>query len=369
MKILLVNDHYSFGGAENYVQNLKEQLSSEHEVKVLTLDGSNKSNYSIEETPNPVLKLKNRYFSNRKIKRKISEAVEDFNPDVVHLNKNVVAPVAVLKGLKGEKVVKTVHDFGYVSLEDKYAYDMNNWERKVRKILDRGTQKYLKDLRAEVIDEYTAPSKALTNELEKNNYNPATHIPNFVTDREPSYGGEHFLFVGRLENGKAPDLLVDAYREAKEEKLELPPLEIAGKGKMQEDLKKKISKEDLEEKITVHGYVSEEKLEDLYRNSLAGVIPSRWRENNPLVALEAKAYGKPLILSDKGGLPELVDEGKTGFIFSSENTGDFSETLAQDVDWEKLGENSRKDYEENYTPEVHIQKLLQIYTGVEENSK
>ena len=95
MKILLVNDHYSFGGAENYVRGLEEQLQEQHEVKTLTLDGSDESDYSIEEASNPLFKLKNRYFSNRKIKRQVQKVVEEFDPDVVHLNKNVVAPVAV----------------------------------------------------------------------------------------------------------------------------------------------------------------------------------------------------------------------------------------------------------------------------------
>lgn len=359
MKILLINDHYFFGGAENYVEALEEELDEEHEVNTLTLDGAEESDYAIEESSNPLFKLRNRYFSNRKIKRKIQEIVEKVDPDAVHLNKNIVAPIAVLKGLKGKKVVKTVHDFGFVSLEDKYAYDMNNWERKFRKTLDTGTQKYLKHLRNEVIDKYTAPSRALTEELENSNYSRVKHLPNFVSDRKPSYGGEHFLFVGRLEKGKAPDLLVEAYNEL-EDSEDIPTLEIAGKGKMKEELEEKSSGLD---KVTVNGYVSENKLMQLYRDSKAVIVPSRWRENNPLVALEAKAYGSALIVSDQGGLPELVEEGETGFIFESENVEELKNILSKKKeDWEKLGKNSRQDYEQNYRPEVHIEKLLTIYS-------
>ena len=359
MKILLVNDHHSFGGAENYVRGLEEELDQNHEVKTFTLDGSEKSDYSIKEASNPVLKMRNRYFSNRKIKKQVQKVIEKFDPDVIHLNKNVIAPVPVLKALKDEKVIKTVHDFGYVSLEEKYAYDMNPWERRIRKTLDRGTQRYLKKLRSDVIHQYTAPSKALTKELREKKYTPVTHLPNFVNDREPSYDGKHFLFVGRLEDGKAPDLLVKAYLQASEKNLDIPPLEIAGKGKMLEELKEKTSEV---EKVSVHGYVSEEKLEKLYKNSKAVVIPSRWRENNPLVALEAKAYGTALIVSNKGGLPELVENEETGFIFESEIVEKLSQILSKQTDWEKLGENSRKDYEENYTPKKHIRKLLELYS-------
>ncbi len=361
MRVLLVNDHYSFGGAENYVQSLEDEFSEEHEVKVLTLDGSEEADYTIEEEDSAASKIRNRYFSNHKIKRKVKEYIDEFDPDAVHLNKNIVAPVPVLKALKGRKVVKTVHDFGFVSLEDKYAYDMNHWERRIRKILDTATQRYLKKLRSSVIDAYIAPSQALKTEIEKRGYENVHHLPNFVSDKEPSYGGEHFLFVGRLEEGKAPDLLIDAYRESDNPE-ELPPLEIAGKGKMQEELESRSSNL---ESVTVHGYVSEEKLENLYRNSKAVVIPSRWRENNPLVALEAKAYGDAMIVSDRGGLPELVKEGETGSIFESEDVEGLREKLTQEADWEFLGEKSRTDYEENYRPEVHLEKLLDIYSQIE----
>ena len=358
MKILIVNDHYSFGGAENYVRALEEELDEEHEVNTLTLDGSSEADYSIEESSNLLFKLRNRYFSNRKIKRTVQKVVEEVDPDVVHLNKNIVAPIPVLKCLKGQKVVKTAHDFGFVSLQDKYAYDMNKWERKLRKTFDTGTQKYLKQLRDKVIDKYTAPSKALTEELENNSYSPVKHLPNFVSNREPSYGGEHFLFVGRLEDGKAPDLLVEAYSEL-EDSEDIPSLEIAGKGKMKEELEEKSSGLD---KVIVNGYVSEAKLMELYRNSKAVIIPSRWRENNPLVALEAKAYGSALIVSDQGGLPELVEESRTGFVFESENVNELKQLISSDQDWKEIGKNSRKDYQENYRPEVHIEKLLNIYS-------
>jgi len=368
MKILLINDHYSFGGAENYVRALQKQLEEEHEVAVLTLDGSDESDYSVDESGNPLFKLRNRYFSNRKIKRKVSNVIEDLDPDAVHLNKNVVAPIPVLKALRDENVVRTVHDFGFVCLQDKYAYEMHPAERKVRKILDRGTQKYLDKLREEVIDQYVAPSKALKKELENNNYKPVQQLYNFVEDREPSFGGKHFLFVGRLESGKAPDLIIEAYSDH-ENLGDLPPLEIAGKGKMKKQLEEKVKENALGEKITVNGYVSEERLEELYQNSKAVIVPSKWRENNPLVALEAKAYGKPLIVSDRGGLPELVEERETGFVFESENTGELMQKISEKTDWMELGKKSREDYKRNFTPEAHTEKLLELYREVEEKQE
>ena len=47
------------------------------------------------------------------------------------------------------------------------------------------------------------------------------------------------------------------------------------------------------------------------------VLPSEWYENGPYSAMEAMALGKPLIVSNLGGLPELVEQNKNGYIFTS----------------------------------------------------
>lgn len=359
MKILLINNKYSGGGAENYVKNLKDLLEDEHDVRLLTLDGSQESEYSVNEKKNILSRFRNRYYKNSRITEEIKNKIQDFDPDLIHLNSISIAPLSVLEAIEDKKVVKTVHDFGYMHPEDRLAYEMSTPEKKIRMQLEKIKNSVLSKLRKDKIDEFIAPSSALTQELEKAGYSPVNHIPNFVEEREPSYSGEYFLFVGRLIDGKAPDTLLKAYTSS------MPDLQIAGSGQMKQELEQKVKSEDMEN-VKIHGYVADEKLEELYKNSKAVIIPSRWRENNPLVALEAKSYGTALIVSDQGGLPELVKEGETGFIFESENVEGLKKALSKEADWEKLGENSRQDYEQNYRPEVHIEKLLDVYNSIEE---
>jgi glycosyltransferase involved in cell wall biosynthesis len=57
-------------------------------------------------------------------------------------------------------------------------------------------------------------------------------------------------------------------------------------------------------------------------------LPSLWDENQPMVALEARAFGKALIVSDAGGLPELVSDGIDGWVFPAGNPEDWAQGIA-----------------------------------------
>ena len=54
------------------------------------------------------------------------------------------------------------------------------------------------------------------------------------------------------------------------------------------------------------------------------LVPSLWQENSPRVIYEAFAHGVPVICSDRGGVPELVEEGETGFLFDPEKPGELT---------------------------------------------
>jgi glycosyltransferase involved in cell wall biosynthesis len=59
------------------------------------------------------------------------------------------------------------------------------------------------------------------------------------------------------------------------------------------------------------------------------VVPSLWAENAPLVALEARAAGCPVIASDIGGLPELIEDGRDGLLFPPGDSDALAAILAQ----------------------------------------
>ena len=85
---------------------------------------------------------------------------------------------------------------------------------------------------------------------------------------------------------------------------------------MEEELKR-LAKGD--KNIVFGGFKQGEELTKCIADARCVVLPSEWYENGPYSAMEAMALGKPLIVSDCGGLPELVEDGANGYIYHSED--------------------------------------------------
>jgi glycosyltransferase involved in cell wall biosynthesis len=66
--------------------------------------------------------------------------------------------------------------------------------------------------------------------------------------------------------------------------------------------------------VRLFGHCEGDQLAQLVRGARAVVVPSQWYENAPLSVLESFAAGKPVIGSRIGGIPELIDEGRTGWL-------------------------------------------------------
>jgi glycosyltransferase involved in cell wall biosynthesis len=95
------------------------------------------------------------------------------------------------------------------------------------------------------------------------------------------------------------------------------------------------------------------------------VAPSEWYENNPMSIIEAFAYGKPVIGARIGGIPELVEDGETGLLFS---TGDamglrrcIEQILANPGLISEYGRNARARAEERFSRARYAEGLFAIY--------
>lgn len=107
-------------------------------------------------------------------------------------------------------------------------------------------------------------------------------------------------------------------------------------------------------------------LGDVTRNARAVVVPSEWYENAPISILEAFAYGKPVIGARIGGIPEMIDDGKNGLLYESGNVDDLAEKINEFLGCSNsyivdMGKAARKNAEENYNPEMHYEKLIDVY--------
>ena len=188
-------------------------------------------------------------------------------------------------------------------------------------------------------------------------------IPNFADVKEylPQYGSEnYFVCFGRLSEEKGLLTLIRAVREIKTSRLL-----IIGEGELRNRLEEYVLEKDVAN-VEFSGYMGEERLKSAVRNSMFAVVPSEWYENCPHTVLEAFALGKPVIGSDIGGIPELIEDGIDGLLFKPGNSEELSEKITYLIGRpglrERMGRNARKKVEEKYNPEVYYQRLMGVYS-------
>jgi glycosyltransferase involved in cell wall biosynthesis len=118
-----------------------------------------------------------------------------------------------------------------------------------------------------------------------------------VPRREPP----RFLYLGRLVPQKGLDWLLRALAQ-----VDAPAhLDVAGKGPQREAMERLAQELGVDTQVTFHGWV--DRIPALMRRARAVVFPSVWHEPAGLISLEAAAYGRPLIASRVGGIPEYAD--------------------------------------------------------------
>ncbi len=125
--------------------------------------------------------------------------------------------------------------------------------------------------------------------------------------------GEYLLFLGTFSPHKGPDI---AIRIAKESGI---PLILAGeiRKEFEDYYEKEIASMADNEDVIIRGELNLNEKVELLKNAKALLLPVRWQEAFGLVMIEAMACGTPVIGFNKGAIPEIICNGKTGFIVNS----------------------------------------------------
>ena len=151
-------------------------------------------------------------------------------------------------------------------------------------------------------------------------YNTTAFSPFLATARR-----KQLIFVGRLTPGKGAHLLVPSFAQAITQKQ--ARLIIVGSGFLEKKIKKQINHLGLKNRVILKGHIAHSEVIKLYRKSQMAIFPSLWPEPFGRGALEAISQGTPIITSDRGGLPEIV-QGKYG-----QSVKPNPEKLAQAIDY------------------------------------
>ena len=138
-------------------------------------------------------------------------------------------------------------------------------------------------------------------------------------------GRVRLLCVGRLAPEKEHLLLVDAFADAVRAGLD-GELEIVGDGPERAAIERRIAERDVAARVRIAGAKSEAELDLLYRRSDLFVLSSRM-EGIPVVLMEAMARSIAVVAPRVGGIPELVEEGRSGLLFTPMARAELAETL------------------------------------------
>lgn len=174
--------------------------------------------------------------------------------------------------------------------------------------------------------------------------------------------GKYGLYFGRLIDEKGVDILIKALKNCKD-----IPFKIIGDGPDFEKLKQYTQDNGLT-KVEFTGAIWGKKLDEIISNSKFVVVPSIWHENFPYVILQAFAAGKPVIGSNRGGIPELVIENERGLLYDAEKPLELSEKISilfyNDGNCFRMGNNARKFIEETFSDELFYKSLMYNYSTI-----
>ena len=397
--------YYIKGGSETYYFALKRLLESKgHEVIDFSMqdDKNEQSPYSdyfvssVDYNGNMSTKQKLKAMKNiiysGEAKKKFEALVLKTKPDLIHLHifQHQLSP-SILDICKKYRlpVVYTAHDLkmlclnyvmmthGQICEKCKGGHYMNCLRQKCvknssAKSLINVCEGYLHKWRKsyDAIHTIITPSefyrrKFLEFGLKEDR---VVHLTNFLDREKPLIqkredAGQYFLYFGRLSGEKGIITLIKAYALYTEKENTKVKLYIVGTGPCEEEVKATIEDKKLTS-VKLLGFKSGQELIDIVGNARAVILPSEWYENGPYTAIEALQCAKPIIGSDLGGIPELIDGN--GRIFTHGNVEELAKTLGEFAapgtqEYTAMCTKSEQSFNDNYTAEGHYAKLMEIY--------
>ncbi|WP_027218085.1 glycosyltransferase [Butyrivibrio fibrisolvens] len=370
MKILIINKFlHPNGGSETYIFEIGKQLQRmghevqyfgmEHEGRIVSNNvESYTSDMNFHAGGLSKLTYPFKILYSKEARQALRPVLEDFRPDVVHLNNiNFQLTPSVIDEVKSFdkniKIVYTAHDAQWVCpnhlmripstgerclrcIDGVYGNCTKHrciHDSKLRSLLGQiEAQIYKKRHTYKQVDTIISPSQFLADVLSHNEdlKGRIVTLHNFVElpkaaisessevvnqSESDSTKRDYVLYFGRYDVEKGIRIILAAARN-------LPEVDFifAGKG----DFEKEI--EELPNVQNV-GFQDKEGITKLIRNARLSVFPSIWYENCPFSVIESIVNGTPVVGSNLGGVPELIDDGKTGLLFEAENVSELTDKI------------------------------------------
>jgi len=287
-------------------------------------------------------------------------------PDIVHIHNFKGVSLSAFSAVKDLdlSLIFTAHDYSLIciraNLLNGAGEKCDNPSRFCR--LYNKAQKYLVNSKPDIV---TAPSQFIIDKLRTFDLFKSVEtikIPLGIESNrvktEKKYDVIDILYAGALGRHKGVHILINAFKKLEQGNIRL---HILGKGAHEDELKKIAG---YDKRIRFHGFAHGKKLMDFYKKANITVVPSIGYENSPMVIYESLMNGIPVIGSNIGGIPELIEDGINGFLFESGNVNELTEILRKLIENpSKLNKLEKGTFEsvKKYDLKKHVDKLEEIY--------
>lgn len=402
MRIAHVNKYYyGRGGADQYMISLMKLLESRGHVTapfsmhhpknmdtpwkdffVSEMDTASDSTSVLRK-----ISYARRVFWSREAYQKAGLFFDTFRPDILHVH-NIYTQLSpsVLKAAKerGIPVVMTVHDYHLLSANYSYWSGDDALPLRPLGLFETARTRSIKDsflatlimeliVRAQRllglydrrIDRYLVGSKFLEDVMVQGGYSQKKimRVPLFgrlncsdVVREDKGYA----LYFGRLEFYKGVQVLLDAVKKRANIRVK-----IAGTGSYDRGLRRKAQNM---KHVEFLGYLEGADLCRTIKEATVVVMPSLVSETFGLSVLEAQSLGVPVVVSDRGALPELVEHGVTGTVVPANNPVALQAELEKymyNADFvNEMGGRAEKRVKEIGGEKEHLDRIVSIYKEV-----
>jgi colanic acid/amylovoran biosynthesis glycosyltransferase len=152
-------------------------------------------------------------------------------------------------------------------------------------------------------------------------------VAEFTRNGKDAADQQEILYIGRLVPEKGQAVLLGALALLGERGLR-PRLLLAGEGALRRDLERFVEELGIHGQVDFLGAVGQDQLRDLYERATAFCLPS-FGEGVPVVLMEAMAMEVPVVTTRIAGIPELVEDGRSGFVVAPGHLDDLADRLQQ----------------------------------------
>ena len=421
MRILLVNKfHYRKGGAETYYLTVGSELERMgHEVAYFSMRHPDnlpcewgryfvtQREYNNVKNPLKAVRDGMALIYSPEAKHNFQALCEEFRPDVVHLNnvhRQITLSILDAPYLRENRVpvFYTAHDYvtvcpGYLMLDgDGRVCDACLEDGRYRHCIEGRCVKGSRAKSAlaaieasfnrahksnQRIDKAIAPSRFMRSKLIEGGWpeGKVVFLQNFaddaILDRASNAGADatdrenpYLLFFGRLSVEKGVDTLLRAFDAVSPNLPQNMRLVVVGDGPDAAEFKALASSLDCASRIEFAGYQTGDALQSYVERASLAISSSRCRENMPYSIVEAFAAGTPVVGANIGGIPELVDEGNTGFICEPGDVQSMADAILRGASaflelpaYARLQHNCRSYVMDNCSREKFMSDLVNLY--------